>query len=75
MDPIVAHTTWESLHMAFHMSTMLETSLDHHTLFVLITLYHLNANPKAFDIVVKEMRKKRPSSLSFSLSSAPLSLL
>ncbi|KAG5042496.1 hypothetical protein JHK87_006411 [Glycine soja] len=70
MDPEAARTARESLDLAFHMSNILDTGLDRHTLSVLIALCDLGVNPEALAAVVKELRKEKPS-LSSSLPVAP----
>ncbi|KAL2946137.1 hypothetical protein AAZX31_U002300 [Glycine max] len=74
MDPEAARTARESLDLAFHMSNILDTGLDRHTLSVLIALCDLGVNPEALAVVVKELRKGKPSLLSSSLASASSSL-
>ncbi|KAF7809751.1 mitotic-spindle organizing protein 1B-like [Senna tora] len=66
MDPEAARTARESLDLAFHMSNVLDTGLDRHTLSVLIALCDLGVNPEALAAVVKELRREKPSSSSFS---------
>uniref|UniRef100_A0A2P2LAH0 Mitotic-spindle organizing protein 1B n=1 Tax=Rhizophora mucronata TaxID=61149 RepID=A0A2P2LAH0_RHIMU len=58
MDPDAARTARESLDLAFHMSNILDTGLDRHTLSVLIALCDLGLNPEALAAVVKELRKE-----------------
>jgi mitotic-spindle organizing protein 1 len=70
MDPDAARTARESLDLAFHMSNVLDTGLDRHTLSVLIALCDLGLNPKALAAVVKELRRE----LQTSSSTAPSSL-
>ncbi|XP_014491120.1 uncharacterized protein LOC106753781 isoform X1 [Vigna radiata var. radiata] len=72
MDPEAARAARESLDLAFHMSNILDTGLDRHTLSVLIALCDLGVNPEALAAVVKELRKEKPS-LSSSLPEAPSS--
>ncbi|KAI5583650.1 hypothetical protein POPTR_006G035900v4 [Populus trichocarpa] len=67
MDPEAAKTARESLDLTFHMSNLLNTGLDRHTLSVLIALCDLGLNPEALAAVVKELRSERVSS-----SSAPI---
>ncbi|KAL3585204.1 hypothetical protein D5086_012071 [Populus alba] len=67
MDPEAAKTARESLDLAFHMSNLLNTGLDRHTLSVLIALCDLGLNPEALAAVVKELRSE-----SVSSSSAPI---
>ncbi|KAL5549430.1 hypothetical protein UlMin_004661 [Ulmus minor] len=62
MDAEAAKTARESLDLAFHMSNMLETGLDRHTLSVLIALCDLGLNPEALAGVVKELRRETVSS-------------
>lgn len=57
MDPEAAQAARESLELAFHMSNILDTGLDRHTLSVLITLCDLGLNPEALAAVVKELRR------------------
>lgn len=68
MDPEAARTARESLDLAFHMSNMLDTGLDRHTLSVLIALCDLGVNPEALAAVVKELRTEKHSQSSSSLS-------
>ncbi|XP_044467635.1 mitotic-spindle organizing protein 1A-like [Mangifera indica] len=63
MDPEAAQTARESLDLAFHMSNILDTGLDRHTLSILIALCDLGLNPEALAAVVKELRQEpSPSS-------------
>ncbi|KAK9283067.1 hypothetical protein L1049_011295 [Liquidambar formosana] len=62
MDPKDAHMAQESLDLAFHMSNILDTRLDRHTLSVLIALCDIGLNPEALATVVKELRREGPSS-------------
>ncbi|KAL6997695.1 Glc7p regulatory subunit [Sarracenia purpurea var. burkii] len=62
MDPEAARTARESLDLAFHISNILDTGLDRHTLSVLIALCDLGLNPEALAAVVKELRREPPSS-------------
>lgn len=64
MDADAAKTARESLDLAFHMSNLLDTGLDRHTLSVLIALCDLGLNPEALAAVVKELKRE-------SLSSSP----
>ncbi|CAJ1915916.1 unnamed protein product [Sphenostylis stenocarpa] len=70
MDPEAARAARESLDLAFHMSNILDTGLDRHTLSVLIALCDLGVNPEALAAVVKELRKETPS-LSSALPETP----
>ncbi|KAK4836533.1 hypothetical protein QYF36_024394 [Acer negundo] len=63
MDPEAARTARESLDLAFHMSNILDTGLDRHTLSVLIALCDLGLNPEALAAVVKELRREPSPSL------------
>lgn len=72
MDPEAARTARESLDLAFHMSNILDTGLDRHTLSVLIALCDLGVNPEALAAVVKELQ--RESSPSPPMSTAPSSV-
>ncbi|KAA8517921.1 hypothetical protein F0562_015391 [Nyssa sinensis] len=54
----------ESLDLTFHMSNILDTGLDRHTLSVLIALCDLGVNPEALAAVVKELRTEPPPSSS-----------
>ena len=62
MDPEAARTARESLDLAFHMSNVLDTGLDRHTLSVLVALCDMGLNPEALAAVVKELRREPPSS-------------
>ncbi|XP_062113395.1 mitotic-spindle organizing protein 1B-like [Humulus lupulus] len=64
MDAKAAKTARESLDLAFHMSNMLDTGLDRHTLSVLIALCDLGLNPEALAALVKELRTETMSSSS-----------
>ncbi|KAK9213335.1 hypothetical protein WN943_002722 [Citrus x changshan-huyou] len=72
MDPEAARTARESLDLAFHMSNILDTGLDRHTLSVLIALCDLGVNPEALAAVVKELQQE--SSPSPPMSTAPSSI-
>ncbi|KAK4281975.1 hypothetical protein QN277_013412 [Acacia crassicarpa] len=61
MDPEEARTARESLELAFHMSNILDTGVDRHTLSVLIALCDLGVNPEALAAVVKELRRDKAS--------------
>lgn len=74
MDPDAARTARESLDLAFHMSNVLDTGLDRHTLSVLIALCDLGLNPEALAAVVKELRRELLTSSSPPTSTAPSSL-
>ncbi|CAK9188537.1 unnamed protein product [Ilex paraguariensis] len=71
MDPEAARTARESLDLAFHMSNILETGLDRHTLSVLIALCDLGLNPEALAAVVKELRKEPPTPSSSPMPTPP----
>ncbi|KAJ7961686.1 Mitotic-spindle organizing 1B-like protein [Quillaja saponaria] len=73
MDMEAARTARESLDLAFHMSNILDTGLDRHTLSVLIALCDMNVNPEALAAVVKELRSEKLSSSSLLPTSAPSS--
>ncbi|GMI65905.1 AtGCP3 interacting protein 1, GCP3-Interacting Protein 1a, ARABIDOPSIS ATGCP3 INTERACTING PROTEIN 1 [Hibiscus trionum] len=51
-----AKTAKESLDLAFHISNILGTGLDRHTLSVLIALCDMGLNPEALAAVVKELQ-------------------
>ncbi|KAB2021260.1 hypothetical protein E1A91_D07G130000v1 [Gossypium mustelinum] len=70
MDPEAARTARESLDLAFHMSNILDTGLDRHTLSVLVALCDLGLNPEALAAVVKELQREPPPSTPFSSSSS-----
>ncbi|MFQ6638182.1 hypothetical protein Gotur_013378 [Gossypium turneri] len=70
MDPEAARTARESLDLAFHMSNILDTGLDRHTLSVLIALCDLGLNPEALAAVVKELQREPPPSTPLSSSSS-----
>ncbi|KAL9442333.1 hypothetical protein AB3S75_020770 [Citrus x aurantiifolia] len=72
MDPEAARTARESLDLAFHMSNILDTGLDRHTLSVLIALCDLGVNPEALAAVVKELQ--REPSPSPPMSTVPSSI-
>ncbi|XP_022151721.1 mitotic-spindle organizing protein 1B [Momordica charantia] len=61
MDPEAARTARESLDLAFHMSNILNTGIDRHTLSILIALCDMGVNPEALAAVVKELRREPPS--------------
>ncbi|XWS65158.1 hypothetical protein CRYUN_Cryun05aG0067700 [Craigia yunnanensis] len=48
----------ESLDLAFHISNILDTGLDRHTLSVLIALCNLGLNPEALAAVVRELQRE-----------------
>ncbi|XP_073043183.1 mitotic-spindle organizing protein 1B-like isoform X3 [Primulina eburnea] len=54
MDPEAARTARESLDLVFHMSNILETGLDRHTLSILIALCEMGLNPESLAAVLKE---------------------
>ncbi|KAK4375763.1 hypothetical protein RND71_006440 [Anisodus tanguticus] len=70
MDPEAARNARDSLDLGFHMSNILDTGLDRHTLSVLIALSELGFNPEALAAVVKELRRETPDSSSVQ-STAP----
>uniref|UniRef100_A0A7N0VE58 Mitotic-spindle organizing protein 1 n=1 Tax=Kalanchoe fedtschenkoi TaxID=63787 RepID=A0A7N0VE58_KALFE len=70
MDPEAARKAKESLDLVFHMSNILETGLDRHTLSVLIALCEHGLNPEALAAVVKELRRE-PHASSSSLPASP----
>ncbi|GMY19556.1 mitotic-spindle organizing protein 1B-like [Fagus crenata] len=74
MDPEAARTARESLDLAFHMSNVLDTGLDRHTLSVLIALCDLGLNPESLAAVVKELRREPPPSSATPTSTTPSSL-
>uniref|UniRef100_A0A2N9G7S4 Mitotic-spindle organizing protein 1 n=1 Tax=Fagus sylvatica TaxID=28930 RepID=A0A2N9G7S4_FAGSY len=75
MDPEAARTARESLDLAFHMSNILDTGLDRHTLSVLIALCDLGLNPESLAAVVKELRtESQPFSATLTSTAAPSSL-
>jgi|UniRef100_A0A2N9FTX6 mitotic-spindle organizing protein 1 len=75
MDPEAARTARESLDLAFHMSNILDTGLDRHTLSVLIALCDLGLNPESLAAVVKELRtESQPFSATPTSTAAPSSL-
>ncbi|KDP23332.1 hypothetical protein JCGZ_23165 [Jatropha curcas] len=72
MNPEATKTARESLDLAFHMSNILDTGLDRHTLSVLIALCDLGLNPEALAAVVKELQRERlfsPATPNISSSS------
>ncbi|GFP87192.1 mitotic-spindle organizing protein 1 [Phtheirospermum japonicum] len=60
MDPGTAQTARDSLDLVFHMSKILETGLDRHTISILITLSEMGLNPESLAAVVKELRRELP---------------
>ncbi|CAK9143666.1 unnamed protein product [Ilex paraguariensis] len=72
MDPEAARTARESLDLLFHMSNILETGLDRHTLSVLIALCDLGLNPESLAAVVKELQRETPPSSSSSMPTTPV---
>ncbi|KAL8040815.1 hypothetical protein ABFX02_10G124000 [Erythranthe guttata] len=60
MDPNAARIGRDSLELAFHMSNILETGLDRHTLSILIALCETGLNPESLAAVVKELRRDSP---------------
>lgn len=71
MDPEASQTARESLDLTFHMSNILETGLDRHTVSVLVALCDLGLNPEALAAVVKELRREPFS--SFPMPETPSS--
>ncbi|CAK9158028.1 unnamed protein product [Ilex paraguariensis] len=69
--PEAARTARESLDLLFHMSNILETGLDRHTLSVLIALCDLGLNPESLAAVVKELQRETPPSSSSSMPTTP----
>ncbi|KAK4370733.1 hypothetical protein RND71_010208 [Anisodus tanguticus] len=67
MDPEAARN---ALDLVFHMSNILDTGLDRHTLSVLIALSEMGFNPEALSAVVKELRRETSDSSSVQ-STAP----
>ncbi|KAF6155285.1 hypothetical protein GIB67_019811 [Kingdonia uniflora] len=61
MDLEAARTAKESLDLAFHMSNILDTGLDRHTLSVLIALCDQGVNPEVLVGLVKELPKELPA--------------
>ncbi|KAK9124929.1 hypothetical protein Scep_013775 [Stephania cephalantha] len=60
MDPEAARIARESLDLAFHMSNILDTGLDRHTLSILIALCEQGINPEALAALIKELRREPP---------------
>ncbi|KAL6997079.1 Glc7p regulatory subunit [Sarracenia purpurea var. burkii] len=73
MDPEAARIARESLDLAFHISNILDTGLDRHTLSVLIALCDLGLNPEPLAAVVKELRREPPPSPPPPTTSSSLS--
>ncbi|KAM3322512.1 mitotic-spindle organizing protein 1A [Capsicum chacoense] len=73
MDPEAARNARDSLDLVFHISNILDTGLDRHTLSVLIALSEMGFNPEALAAVVKELRRATPttSSVQSTTPSAP----
>lgn len=57
MDQEATRKARESLDLVFHMSNILDTGLDRHTLALLISLCERGLNPEALAAVVKELRR------------------
>ncbi|MCD7461688.1 Glc7p regulatory subunit [Datura stramonium] len=70
MDPEAARTARDSLELVFHMSNILDTGLDRHTLSVLISLCDLGHNPEALAAVIKELRQEHPSAQQRTMASS-----
>lgn len=66
MDPEAARLARDSLDLAFHISNILETGLDRHTLSLLIALCEMGLNPETLAALVKELRRESPPSSSSS---------
>lgn len=65
MDAEAARTARDSLELVFHMSNILETGLDRHTISILIALCEMGLNPESLADVVRELcRESPPSSAS-----------
>ncbi|GFZ09333.1 Mitotic-spindle organizing protein like [Actinidia chinensis var. chinensis] len=73
MDPKAALTARESLDLVFHMSNILETGLDRHTLSVLVALCEMGLNPEALAAVVKELHREPPPSSPMPTTSSSTS--
>ncbi|KAL0281955.1 UNVERIFIED_CONTAM: Mitotic-spindle organizing protein 1B [Sesamum angustifolium] len=74
MDPEAARTARDSLELVFHMSNILDTGLDRHTLSILIALCEMGLNPESLAAVVKELRRESPPSSFFPGNSRNASL-
>ncbi|XP_073157023.1 mitotic-spindle organizing protein 1A-like [Henckelia pumila] len=61
MDPDAAK---ESLDIVFHMSNILETALDRHTLSILIALCDMGLDAESLAAMVKELRSEFTASSS-----------
>ncbi|XWS37605.1 hypothetical protein CRYUN_Cryun19dG0059000 [Craigia yunnanensis] len=72
MDPEAARTARESLDLAFHMSNILDTGLDRHTLSVLIALCDLGLNSEALAAVVKELQREPPPTAPLPTTSSQI---
>ncbi|PIN05316.1 hypothetical protein CDL12_22143 [Handroanthus impetiginosus] len=70
-DPEAARTARDSLDLVFHMSNILETGLDRHTLSILIAFCEMGLNLELLAAVVKELRRESPTS---SFSTEPVAL-
>lgn len=71
MDPEAARTARDSLDLAFHMSNILDSGLDRHTLSILIALCEMGINPESLAAVVKELRRESPPSSSQETVASP----
>nr|XP_009782157.1 PREDICTED: mitotic-spindle organizing protein 1A-like isoform X2 [Nicotiana sylvestris] len=76
-DPVhyteAARHARDSLDLVFHMSNILDTGLDRHTLSVLIALCEMGFSPEALAAVVKELCRETSvsSSAAKTAPSAP----
>ncbi|CAA3015166.1 mitotic-spindle organizing 1B-like [Olea europaea subsp. europaea] len=70
MDSEAARTARDSLELVFHMSNILETGLDRHTLSILIALCEMGINPESLAAIVKELRRESPPSSSSAPTTA-----
>ncbi|KAL0307645.1 UNVERIFIED_CONTAM: Mitotic-spindle organizing protein 1B [Sesamum calycinum] len=64
MDSEAARTVRDSLELVFHMSNILDTGLDRHTLSILIALCEMGLNPESLAVVKELLRESPPSSSS-----------
>ncbi|KAL6525617.1 Glc7p regulatory subunit [Orobanche hederae] len=62
MDAEAARTARDSLELVFHMSNILETGLDRHTISILIALCEMGFNPESLADVVRELHRESPPS-------------
>ncbi|KAF3771862.1 Mitotic-spindle organizing protein 1 [Nymphaea thermarum] len=58
MDSAASQNARESLDLVLHISNLLSTGLDRHTLSILVDLCERGVNPEAVAAVVREIRQE-----------------